>query len=174
HILSLKKEFFLRKINVYEKTVSQLTIAHSTITNMAILVKLAQNENVTFSEEETKEIFTKLDNGIQEVYKATRETACAIDLYIDLKHDDKEVDDARKFWESLGTLNQLSQVVNHGYDLLSKATTEEEYRKLYEAIKINEDLVTAGIEDLSTHSNSFREKTLGIASQLRQELRKYQ
>ena len=88
HTLSLKKELFLRKLIVFEKAVSQLTIAHTTITNMAILIKIAQSEEGSFSAEQAQDIFGKLDNSIQEVYKLTRETAGAVDLYIDLKHDD--------------------------------------------------------------------------------------
>ena len=52
HKLSLKKEFFLRKLNVYEKTVSQLTIAHTTITNIAVLIKIADNPDANFTDEQ--------------------------------------------------------------------------------------------------------------------------
>lgn len=129
HKLALKKEFFLRKINVYEKTVSYVTIAHTSITNMAVLLKTAMNENVTFTDEQSKDIFTRLEKNIQQVYEATQETAGSIDLYVDLKHDDKEVEDTQHFWELLGIINQLSHDVNYGYDLLKTARTEDDYRK---------------------------------------------
>jgi hypothetical protein len=99
HNLSLKKEFFLRKINVFEKTVSYMTFAHTSITNMAVLLKTALNENVTFTDEQTEDIFTRLENNVQQVYQVTQDTSGAIDLYVDLNHDDKEVEDTQHFWE---------------------------------------------------------------------------
>ena len=158
HKLSLKKEFFLRKINVFEKTVSYLTIAHTSITNMAVLLKTAINENVTFTNEQTKDIFTRLDKNIQQVYEVTQETAGSIDLYVDLKHDDKEVEDAQKFWELLGTINQLSHEVNYGYDLLKIAKTEDEYQKLEIAIGVNTKALETNVENLLALSNSMRKK----------------
>ena len=117
HNLLLKKEFFLRKINVYEKFVSQMNIAHITISNMTILIKLANNENASFTDDQSRDIFSKLNENLQVVNKATQETAGAVDLYIDFNHDDKELEDVEKFWILLGTINQSAQEISFDYEL---------------------------------------------------------
>lgn len=174
HTLSLKKEFFLRKINVFEKTVSYVTIAHSSMTNMAVLVKIALNENVLITEEQNKDIFAKLQKNIQEIYQATQEAAHSIDLYVDLKHNDKEVEDTQKFWELLGTINQLAYEVNYGYDLIPTATTEDDIQKLNVAINLHKKELEKNVEDLLTLSNSMRKKYLEFTSLLRKELKAYE
>lgn len=174
HKLSLKKEFFLRKINVFEKTVSYLTIAHTSITNMAVLLKTALNENVTFTNEQTQDIFNRLQKNIDQVYQVTQEIAGSIDLYVDLKHDDKEVQDTQLFWELLGTINQLSHDVNFGYDLLKTATTEEDYRKVEIAIELNEKVLAENVENLLGFSNSMRQKYLTTTTLLREQLKSYE
>lgn len=174
HKLSLKKEFFLRKINVFEKTVSYLTIAHTSITNMAVLLKTAMNENVTFTDEQTQDIFGRLQKNIDQVYQVTQEIAGSIDLYVDLKHDDKEVEDTQRFWELLGTINQLAHDVNFGYDLLKTATTNEEYTKIEKAIELNEKVLAENVENLVAFSNSMRQKYLRLTSLLREQLKSYE
>ncbi len=174
HKLSLKKEFFLRKINVFEKTVSYLTIAHTSITNMSVLLKTAMNENVTFTNEQNKDIFARLQKNIDQVYQVTQEIAGSIDLYVDLKHDDKEVEDTQRFWELLGTINQLAHDVNFGYDLLKTATTEEDYRKVEIAIELNEKALAEKVESFVDFSNSMRHKYLSVTSLLREQLKSYE
>lgn len=174
HKLSLKKEFFLRKINVFEKTVSYLTIAHTSITNMAVLLKIAMNENVTFTNEQTQDIFDRLQKNIDQVYQVTQEIAGSIDLYVDLKHDDKEVQDTERFWELLGTINQLAHDVNFGYDLLKTATTNEDYHKIEIAIELNEKALEKNVGDLVDFSNSMRQKYLRTTSLLREQLKSYE
>ncbi len=174
HKLSLKKEFFLRKINVFEKTVSYLTIAHTSITNMAVLLKTALNENVTFTNEQTQDIFNRLQKNIDQVYQVTQEIAGSIDLYVDLKHDDKEVQDTQLFWELLGTINQLAHDVNFGYDLLKTATTEEDYHKVKIAIELNEKALAENVENLLGFSNSMRQKYLSTTTLLREQLKSYE
>lgn len=174
HKLSLKKEFFLRKINVFEKTVSYLTIAHTSITNMSVLLKTAMNENVTFTDEQSKDIFDRLQKNIDQVYQVTQEIAGSIDLYVDLKHDDKEVEDTQTFWELLGTINQLAHDVNFGYDLLKTATTKEDYRKVEIAIELNEKALAEKVENFVAFSNSMRRKYLNMTSLLREQLKSYE
>jgi len=174
HKLSLKKEFFLRKINVFEKTVSHLTIVHTSITNMSVLLKTAMNEKVTFTEEQSKDIFDRLQKNIDQVYQVTQELAGSIDLYVDLRHDDKEVEDTKFFWELLGTINQLVHDVNFNYDLLKTATTEEEYRKIEIAIELNEKTLAEKVENFVDFSNSMRHKYLSITSLLRKQLKSYE
>lgn len=174
HKLSLKKEFFLRKINVFEKTVSYWTTAHTSITNMAALLKTAMNENVTFTNQQTQDIFGRLQKNIDQIYQVTQEIAGSIDLYVDLKHDDKEVQDTQRFWELLGTINQLAHDVNFGYDLLKTATTKEDYHKIEIVIELNEKALTENVESLVDFSNSMREKYLSTTSLLRAELKSYE
>lgn len=174
HKLALKKEFFSKKINVFEKTVSYLTIAHSSITNMAVLLKTALNEKVTFTEEQIKDIFTRLEKTIQQVYEATQETAGSIDLYVDLKHDDKEVESTQFFWELLGTINQLSHDINYGYDLLKTVSTQEQHQKIESVIDLYTKDLEKNIENLLALSNSMRKKYLGVTSLLREQLSAYE
>jgi hypothetical protein len=174
HKLSLKKEFFLRKINVFVKTFSYLTIAHNSITNMAVLLKTAMNENVTFTNEQTQDIFDRLQKNIDQIYQVTQEIAGSIDLYVDLKHDEKEVVDNQRFWELLGTINQLAHDVNFGYDLLKTATTNEAYHKIEIAIELNEKVLEENVENLVKFSNSMRQKYLGMTSLLREQLKSYE
>lgn len=174
HRLALKKEFFLRKINVFEKTVSYLTIAHTSITNIAILLKAATNENVTFTNEQTKDIFERLQKNIDQIYQATQDTAGSIDLYIDLNRSDKEVEDAQLFWELLGNINQLSHDINYGYDLLNAATNKDDYQKIDSMIDFNTDLLNKKVENLVAFSNSIRRKYLQTTSLLREKLKGYE
>jgi hypothetical protein len=174
HKLSLKKEFFLRKINVFEKTVSYWTIAHTSITNMAILLKTALNENVTFSNEQTQNIFDSLQKNIDQVYQVTQEIAGSIDLYIDLTHNEKEVEDTQFFWELLGTINQISHDVNFGYDLLKTATNIEDYNKTEIVIEFNKKALAENVEKLVDFSNSMRRKYLKSTSLLREQLKSYE
>ena len=174
HNLAIKKEFFLRKLNVFEKTASYLTIAHTSITNMAILLKAASNENVSFSNEQSKDIFTRLEQNIQKVYEVTQETANAIDLYVDLKHDEKEVEDTQVFWELLGTINQLSQEVSYYYDLLNMAKTTDDYRKIETVISIRTKALETNIKSLFDLSNIIRKKYSGVTTLLREKLKKYE
>ncbi len=173
HKLFLKKEFFLRKINVFKKTVSYLTIAHTSITNMSVLLKTAMNENVTFTDEQNKDIFDRLQKQIDQVYHVTQEIAGSIDPYLDLKHDDKEVEDTQLFWELLGTINQLAHDVNFGYDLLKTARTNEEYRKIEIAIELNENALAEKVENFVAFSNSMRRKYLSMTSLLREQLKSH-
>lgn len=174
HKLSLKKEFFLRKINVFEKTVSYLTIAHTSITNMSVLLKTAMNENVSFTEEQNKNIFNRLQQNIDQVYQVTQDIAGSIDLYVDLKHDDREVEDNQLFWELLGTINQLAHDVNFGYDLLQTATTEEDYRRIEITIESNEKVLAEKVEKFVEFSASLRQRYLGLTSLLREQLKSYE
>ncbi len=174
HNLSLKKEFFLRKINVFEKTVSYVTTAHNSITNMAVLLKTALNENTTFTEQQSKDIFERLDKNIQLVYQATQEIAGSIDLYVDLKHDEKEVEDAQKFWELLGMINQLAIEVNYGYDLLPTATNKEEYDKMIIAIGLHTKELEKNVGNLLALSNAMKKKYLAMISLLREQLKTYE
>lgn len=174
HKLSLKKEFFLRKINVFEKTVSYLNIAHISITNMSVLLKTAMNENVTFSADQNRVVFDRLQKNIDQVYQATQEMAGSIDLYIDLKRDDKEIEDAQLFWELLGTINQLAHDVNFGYDLLKAVTTDEEYSKVEIAIELKEKILLKKVETFIDFSKSMRHKYLSMTSQLREQLNSYE
>jgi len=174
HRLALKKEFFLRKLHVFEKSVSYMTIAHTSITNMAVILKTALNDKVTFTDEQSKGIFSSLEKNIDRIYEATQETAGSIDLYVDLKHDDREVEAAQQFWELLGTINQLGQDASHGYDLLGSAKSKEEYQIIRTSIDIITKDIEANIEKLVALSNSMRGKYLGITTMLREQLRKYE
>lgn len=174
HTLALKKEFFLRKVSVFEKTVSYVTTAHSSITNMAVLLKTALNENVTFTAEQSKDIFNRLEQYSQKVYEVTQETANSIDLYVDLKHDDKEVEDTQRFWELLGTINQLSHEINFGYELLTVSKTPEDYQKLEVAINLNTKELERKVESLLELSNRLRKKYLQVTSLLREQLKMYE
>ena len=172
--LSLKKEFFNRKINVFEKTVSYITIAHTSITNMTVLLKIALNKNVTFTDEQSKDIFSKLENSIQNVYAVTQESANAIDLYFNLQHNDDEVEQTQTYWELLGIINQLSLEINYGYDLLLTATNQEDYDKVNIAIELNTKMLEHNIDSLITLSNILRKKYLEVTSKLREHLKSYE
>lgn len=174
HKLALKKEFFLRKLHVFEKTVSYMTIAHTTITNMAVLLKAAQNEDVTFSDEQGKDIFGNFEKNIQRIYEATQETAGAIDLYIDLKHNDDEVEATQRFWELLGTINQLGHDINFRYDALRNTKTQVEYNTIRHLIELAAKEVEKNINELVALSNSMRYKYLQITSLLRNQLKEYE
>ena len=151
-----------------------MTIAHTSITNMAVLLKTAMNENVTFTDEQNKDIFDRLQKNIDQVYQVTQEVAGSIDLYVDLKHDDKEVEDTQRFWELLGTINQLAHDINFGYDLFKTATTDQDYRKLEIAIDLNEKELAKKVENLVDFSNSMRHKYLSLTSLLREQLKYYE
>ena len=174
HKLSLKKEFFLRKINVFDKAVSQMTIVQNTITNISILIETALNENASFTNEQSQDIFARLDNNVQTIYKATQETAGSIDLYIDFKRGDEEVEITQQFWETLGTINQLGQDISFGYELLNKATSEEYYKITEAAIEMNEKLLADNVGKLTNISSVIRKRTLTMVSQLRDELKQYE
>ena len=71
---------------------------------MSVLLKTAMNEKVTFTNEQTQDIFDRLQKNIDQVYQVTQEIAGSIDLYVDLKHDDKEVQERNFFgscWKQL-------------------------------------------------------------------------
>lgn len=97
-----------------------------------------------------------------------------IDLYVDLKHDDKEVEDTQRFWELLGTINQLADDINFGYDLLRTTTTNEKYHQIEIAIELNEKTLEKNVENLVNFSNSMRQKFLGMTSFLREQLKAYE
>jgi hypothetical protein len=80
-----------------------------------IIGKTAMNENVTISVDQNKDIFDRLQKNIDQVYQVTQEIAGLIELYLDLKHDDKEVEDTQRFWELLGRINQLAHDVRHRF-----------------------------------------------------------
>ncbi|TAH06223.1 MAG: hypothetical protein EAZ13_10195 [Sphingobacteriia bacterium] len=174
HKLSLKKEFFLRKLNVFEKTVSYITIAHTSITNIAVLLKTAMNENVTFTGEQNQDILGRLQKNIDQIYQVTQEIAGSIDLYVDLNHDDKEVEDTQLFWVLLGTINQLTHDINFGYELLKTAPNNQEYTKLEGVIDLNEKALAENVENLVAFSNSIRKKYLKMTSLLREKLKYYE
>lgn len=173
HKQELKKEFFLRKLNVYEKAVSLWTVAHSSISNMAILMKTATNENVSFSDEQSKDIFAKLQKNVNQVYEATQETAYSIGLYVDLKHEDKEIEETYRFWELLGTINQLISDVNYWYDLQESVTNPEDYNKLEVQINLSTEKVKTDVENLFDISNVMRKRLLSFTNTLREEMKSY-
>ena len=174
HTLSLKKEYFNRKINVFEKTVSYFTTAHITMTGLATLLKSTNNENVTFTDEQHRLTFSKLGETIQEIYKTTQETANAIELYFDLKRDQTEVDQILAFWDALGAITQLSIEVSAGYDLLPIAKTTEDYQKMHAAIEMSSQALKSNIENFVNLSNDLRKRYVDITSQLRENLKKYE
>jgi hypothetical protein len=141
---------------------------------MAILLKTALNENVTFSNEQTQNIFDSLQKNIDQVYQVTQEIAGSIDLYIDLTHNEKEVEDTQFFWELLGTINQISHDVNFGYDLLKTATNIEDYNKTEIVIEFNKKALAENVEKLVDFSNSMRRKYLKSTSLLREQLKSYE
>lgn len=141
---------------------------------MAVLLKTVMNENVTFTDEQTRDIFDWLQKNIDQVYQVTYEIVGVIDLYVDLKHDDKEVEDTQRFWELLGTINQLADDINFGYDLLRTTTTNEKYHQIEIAIELNEKTLEKNVENLVNFSNSMRQKFLGMTSFLREQLKAYE
>ena len=141
---------------------------------MSVLLKTAMNENVTFTNEQSKDIFDRLQKNIDQVYQVTQEIAGSIDLYVDLKHDDKEVEDTQLFWELLGTINQLAHDVNFGYDLLKMSETVEDYHKIEIAIELNEKTLAEKVGYFVDFSNSMRHKYLSTTSLLREQLKYYE
>ena len=173
HNFSLKKELFLRKITVFEKTVSVITNVHTSISNMASLVKTNLNENVSFSQEDGKQIFDGLKENISQIYRVYYDTANSVELYVDLGQDEKGVRDVQQFWELLGTINLANEQINNGYKLLENVASDDEYQKIKFAIDLHWKELENKVEELVVFSRSVRDNYIKITSLLQEELKKF-
>jgi hypothetical protein len=173
HKLSLKREYFLRKLQVFEDTVSYVTVAHVTITNMALILQTLNRNDILYNTDEAQNIFTNLQKSAQQVSDATQKSAGAIDLYIDLKRGQEEVEMTSKFFEGIGMVNKLAADIILNYHDLENAHTEQEYNKLNAIIDKDTETLRICLEGLKQFSSEVREKYLKMSGQLRTELIKY-
>ena len=172
HDFNLKKEYFVRKLNVFEKATSYYTIAHISIQNIAIIYKTITKEHVDFSPEMIKGMLLAVKENLSDIYKLTQETALSLSLYTDKIPEEFDEADGEKFTDLLGEIELKNQVI----DLLNEELTtgivknKEHNDKLIES-QLN--LINDKIIEMNELSRTIKTKYKALTKSLRDDLKKF-
>lgn len=169
HSLSLKKEYFLKKLNAFENATSYYTIAHITLRNIAIIYKSITKDDVDFPEETIKEMLREVKDGLKSVYDRTQNYALALTLYSDIKFDDQDELDSEKFYDLLGQISWGNSMI----ELYYKNITPENKERADELIEEEMGKIKGIIEEMDGLSKKIKARYKILTAQLRLELKKY-
>ncbi|MFI5406229.1 MAG: hypothetical protein ACHQ1D_06915 [Nitrososphaerales archaeon] len=172
HLQSLQKEYFLKKINAFEKTASYYTIAHTSITNMAIVLETGIKENVKYSKDDGELMMREIQKNLQTVISSTIETASSIGLYTDLDLSDDDERLAESAFEIIGELNLISAEINDIYESMDKENYASA-KATVDKIDIEFNKMKEKVEELKVLSKVMKGKYKSFTNILRLKLAKY-
>lgn len=173
HDLALKKEFIQRKFAVFEKATAFYSIAHLSVTSLAIHFKNMIKENVEFEQHVIDGMLTHLQQTLQDIHKKTEEVALSLPLYTDIELTDHDEEFQERFLELLGEIgaisNELQFLNNTRYTDLNASQRN--------AFDMQWIIHTRNMEDkiiqLQALSNEIKVKYKNITASLRNDLKKY-
>lgn len=171
---SQRKEFFIKKLNAFEKAAAYYTIAHSSISNMAAIFKAGISEDVYLSGEEAAKAISLIQKNIDDVNKVTQDTALAIGIYTDYDFSDEDENFAEQFFKKLGEINQIGFEINIVNSVSERESGNQEIQdrseKRVDALLKSMELKILELEALS---KKVKEKYKAVTKTLRNELKKY-
>ena len=173
HKQALIKEFFIKKLTAFEKGTSYYTIAHHSITTMAMIFKTTQNEDVSYPDEVVQKMFDEIEKSVKEVAHLTQDLAMALPLYTDVQLTEADDQTIEKYFELLGEISQNGILINSMYDEARGINSAIEKENLYTKIDVKTKVMEERILSLVSQSRIIKLKYKGITSKLRNELKKY-
>ncbi len=174
HKLSLKKELFMRKINVFEKTVSRMTAVHNGIMSMAALLKTFPNDETRYNDEQYQIFFKSINKPLEELSTTVHEAANSIDLYIDIEVKDNEINHVQQLLDTVAKVSQLISDIKIIENLISDESLKNEHNNLSNRINSKKNLLIEKVDQLTDFSNNLRSIHINIAKQLRIDIKKYE
>lgn len=171
HDLALKKEFFIKKLNAFEKATTYYTITHSSITAVAKILNIINNDNAALPQNVMDDMLKTINNNLAKVQQATQDTALAIELYTDIDTGNK---DEMLFSRYLDILGEIG-LKNHVLELInsSVATGPSQQQYLDEQLDKYLQEVMLLISELVGISSELKKVYTGITKRLRQQIKEY-
>lgn len=142
HIFYLKKEFFLKKINSYEKAVIYWNSISSSLLNLSTLISTLFKEGVSFSDDNYNFIVSDITKRVESISQSTIEMSASVDLYFDTTKI-KSNNIVERFYTVQGEIQSIVNDINYGKRLFEKEHDNTIKRNIQ--MNINED--KAELED---------------------------
>ena len=165
HSLTLKKEYFLKKLNAFEKASTYYTITHTSLTFIANVFNLLNNDQVEFPKETIDLMLKKSTENLERVQQSTQDSALAIGLYTDFPFASDEEVLYTRYLEVLGQIQLKTQILS-----LLNQENDEKNDGLTDKI-INEMLDL--ISEIVGISSQLKNLYTRLTAQLRAEVRKF-
>ncbi len=169
---SKKKEYFIRKLNAFEKTAAYYNIAQASIGNMSALLKVMHKENVYFTGEDATKIIGTIKENLDSVYKLTQDTAMAIGLYVDEDFEEKDGSYPVKYFEKIGEMNLIGLDLQI-YEQLKEGADTARIEQIDEKIEGLLDDLRNKVNELKEISDIIKPRYKSIITSLRNKLKKY-
>lgn len=125
HKLVLEKEYFLKKLNAFEKATTYYTITHSSITTIAAVFNTLNNDDVDLPPETVDSMLKKVSENLDAVQKSTQDSALALNLYTDLQFSNENELLFSRYIEILGQISLTTQVIRWLNEKKGEGITEE-------------------------------------------------
>lgn len=173
HSLALKKEYFLNKLNAFEKATTYYTITHTSITTIAAVFNTLNNEDVDFPPEVVESMLKKVAENLEFVQKSTQDSALALGLYTDLKFADENELLFTRYLEILGQISLTTQVIR----LLNEGevgSSNEEVNRLDSLVNEKIKEIGQSVSELVAISSKVKILHTGITDHLRSEMKKFE
>ena len=165
HTLALKKEYFLKKLNAFEKATTYYTITHTSLKFIANVFNTLNDDDSALPPATVDMMLKRATENLDRVQIATQDSALAIGLYTDLDYSKEDEILYTRYLEILGQIALKTQMLN----LLNQSENEHD-PTLFDKIL---DEMLALVAEIIDVSNKLKTLYTGITSQLRIEMRKY-
>lgn len=174
HKLSISKEYFIKKIEAFEKTTAHYTIAHLSLSHMSLILKTIIKPNVGFDEDTVKNMLTEIQKHLKYISTLSPDIALSIPLYTDMNLPDGDELYIEKYLEQLGEINLIGTVIEKYEEMIKNTKYPIAMQKFAE--KRDDKIKELEEKVLSLHeiSKTIREKFKLLTSSLRRELKIYE
>ena len=173
HNLELKKEYFLKKLNAFEKATTYYTITHSSVTAISNIFNTLNNDEVDFPPEIVDSMLKKVAQNLETVQQSTQDSALALGLYTDLKFTDENDLLFTRYLDVVGQINLKTQMISLINDKKSVISQDENLKNdaleeeiLGEVLTLVSELVGISVKVKELHS--------GIIEHLREQMREFE
>lgn len=170
---SLRKEYFIKKLNAFEKATSYYSIAHMSITSMSMIMQTSIKVNVEFDPKVLENMLGSVQNNMIEVLKLTQDSALALPLYTDMELNDADEALAEQYTQLLGEINSHVNVVDFLKKEIDNSTKIINPRAQQIVSEIAEERKQIGekIAQLYEISKELKEKNKELIAALRGQLK---
>jgi len=173
HTLALKKEYFMRKLNSFEKATAYYTIGQNSIMVMSHIYNQMTNDDIDFPEPVISRMLQDLNDNLNTVQRATQESALALGLYTDYKFSDEANLLGSRYLDVLGQMTLTAQVLKLIKDQQENAFPQESAR-LDRFFDDEMEKLGNLITELAAISDRMKAVHTGVVTHLRGQMRQYE
>lgn len=171
HDLALKKEYFLKKINAFEKATTYYTISHTSITAISFIFNLLNNEDADLPKPVIDTMLKKVADNLERVQQSTQDSALAIGLYTDFQFTEQNEVFFSRYLDVTGQIGLKTQVMELINGKVAN-TPEEEGRDEELSDKILGEML-ALVSELVGISTNLKTLYTGVTQHLRDQMKKF-